>query len=219
VTSVLAASGTSSRPTWKTWQSSANHYFDHCEPQQHSCSCTCTCSRLSLFELNSYNRGILHHTNAWQRCVSVCCVEMFALKLLVCLLLTLAPVRAADDDTPSLTVCVCSCCYLGDCVPIPNATHSVSDCTACKPQNCVAKLQDFSRESRGRSACIVLANIETVACGENPKCKKSTNIKATCVDRGEFFQRASCIIWMTCVAGLLAIAIKRRVSRHLSRSG
>eukprot|EP01065_Artemidia_motanka_P033550 TRINITY_DN40548_c0_g1_i1.p2 TRINITY_DN40548_c0_g1~~TRINITY_DN40548_c0_g1_i1.p2 ORF type:complete len:131 (+),score=20.57 TRINITY_DN40548_c0_g1_i1:94-486(+) len=49
---------------------------------------------------------------------------------------------------PVPTVCVCSCCYLGNCVTIRNGTYRVSDCDSCTNQQCERNYQGICQANR-----------------------------------------------------------------------
>ena len=66
---------------------------------------------------------------------------MAALTVLVALL-----PHGADADI----LCVCRCCYLGDCAPLENASWPMADCDKCSVERCREHVQ--SREVRSKVA-------------------------------------------------------------------
>lgn len=111
------------------------------------------------------------------------------------------------------TVCQCQCCYLGDCVTIPNTTQDVQTCGDCRPQFCESQLEAVvAQGNTPHIACLALSAIEMRGCGDDPRCKRTTSIAAKCVDRSEFFQKYSCASWLFFVATLVCIGIFRRIT-------
>ena len=120
------------------------------------------------------------------------------------------------------TVCSCLCCFQGGCVAIPNATFAVESCDGCSMDVCqqrIAELENlWSTTSVGRTVqrppCLVLHVSETQICARGVHCKHFTAVHAQCVDRGEYFQKYSCIIWLTCLVGLVVRSVVMRIRKH-----
>ena len=130
---------------------------------------------------------------------------------------SLAPTTAGgmSDEELALemhdTVCSCLCCFQGGCVAVPNATFTVESCDSCSGEICQSRIVELDTLWRTTNAgrlvqrppCLVLHISESQTCGRDAHCKQFTSIHAQCVDRGEYFQKYSCILWLTCVVGLV----------------
>jgi hypothetical protein len=133
------------------------------------------------------------------------------------------------------TACACHCCFRGDCVAVPNTTHNVATCSECTMSSCetqfaelILRMQQTDGENRlggglvggsavVRSPCLALTSLELSACAGDSNCRRSTSLKALCVDRGEAFQKYSCLLWLLCVVGLIGAAAARRAHAYLDR--
>jgi hypothetical protein len=132
----------------------------------------------------------------------------------------------AGGDAPD-TVCSCLCCFQGGCVAIPNGTFAVESCDGCSGEVCrgrIAMLDTLWQTTNvgrlvQRPPCLVLHVSETRNCARNAHCKHFTTIHAQCVDRGEYFQMYSCILWLTCVVGLLVRGCMRSFQQRFQCSG
>jgi hypothetical protein len=124
-------------------------------------------------------------------------------------------------DVPD-TVCSCLCCFQGGCVAIPNGTFAVEACDGCSGEVCQARIGEldmlWQTTNAGRfiqrPPCLVLHVSETKTCAKNAHCKHFTTVHGQCVDRGEYFQMYSCIIWLTCVVGLVVRGVVKRFREH-----
>jgi len=122
-------------------------------------------------------------------------------------------------------VCICRCCYLGNCEPVNNATFFVQDCEECSTQRCLeamnlegarrktaAVLEQVEEEiSEGEKdedaidACIIISLLERSSCGNDAsKCKVTTTFNAFCVDRNWAFGRFSSFVFIA-VTGFLIV--------------
>ena len=132
------------------------------------------------------------------------------------------------------TVCACQCCFRGDCVTIPNTTRSVTGCGECSMAACEGDVAAVVRHSSDlamdgsqgpgggaaagalqRSPCLSLTVSEMSACGGDPRCKRSTSLRARCVDRTEFFQKYSCLGAVVAITLFLIHATVKRAQRWL----
>eukprot|EP00760_Papus_ankaliazontas_P009308 PhM_4_TR14010/c0_g1_i1/m.64200 len=137
-------------------------------------------------------------------------------------LLLITVSEAADSTgvtaTPEVTssgqmVCICRCCYLGDCVPVANSTFLVSSCDECKTQRCLGAMHLESArrktaaileevdsdigEQNAPDVCVVISLLERATCGDDvSQCKVTTSFQAFCVNRNWGFGRYSNFAFM-----------------------
>lgn len=121
--------------------------------------------------------------------------------LLVAVMCLLLPSVAAESTTSSI-VCVCRCCYQGDCKALSNVSWKLDSCTSCTTSLCntyiasdavrskTARLFESLENSVPAAAkadatvdvCEVITVLETATCtGSN--CKRTTNLQAECYNR------------------------------------
>lgn len=116
--------------------------------------------------------------------------------------LVLASSAVHGAEVVSSIMCVCRCCYQGDCAPISNASWTVSSCSDCKTSLCnayvassaartkAARLFDSLESSVPEAAvskeevdvCEIVTVLEVATCS-GAQCKRSTNLKAECYNR------------------------------------
>ena len=112
--------------------------------------------------------------------------------------------NTVESTSTDSIVCICRCCYLGECAPLENASWPVSKCTDCSASRCkeVVKssdrrvkmarifetLQDGvpagARAGLSVDVCEVISVLEAATC-EGDGCRTSTDLKAECFDRNE----------------------------------
>eukprot|EP00756_Hemistasia_phaeocysticola_P056745 Hpha_TRINITY_DN3326_c0_g1::TRINITY_DN3326_c0_g1_i1::g.172387::m.172387 len=93
---------------------------------------------------------------------------------------------ALGQQTPSAsTVCVCRCCYLGDCTAIKggNGTHTVERCDMCTNEICSARYGSL--------------------CGTNQ------GLMGECYDREALFPKLTCFLLIFIITGLIAFGIAK----------
>lgn len=110
-------------------------------------------------------------------------------------------VRANEEESASI-VCVCRCCYQGDCTTLRNVSWTLDSCTACTTKRCneyiaggeirakTARLFESLENNVPAAAkadlvvdvCEVITVLETATCS-GTQCKRSTNLQAECYNR------------------------------------
>lgn len=128
-------------------------------------------------------------------------VNLLALALGTLLLLT-TRCNAVDSITSDSVICVCRCCYQGNCNSLSNVSWAVDSCSSCQTSMCneyIASSVVRSKTARlfeslennvpaGAKAdlvvdvCEVITVLETATC-TGSSCKRSTNLKAECYNR------------------------------------
>jgi hypothetical protein len=125
-----------------------------------------------------------------------------------------------QTTTPTV-MCVCRCCYQGDCTPLTNVSWSLSSCAQCSTSLCnnyivsdsarikTAQLFDSlsgnippqAKQSMTVDVCEVITVLETATC-TGSACKRSTNLQAECYDRDAPLMKytVQVFVWVTTVA-------------------
>lgn len=115
-------------------------------------------------------------------------------------LVLLSSIGSAEETVS--VMCVCRCCYQGDCAPMSNASWKVESCSDCKTSLCNTYVA--SSEARSKAArlfdslestvpeaavegtdvdvCQIVTVLEVATCSGS-RCKRSTNLKAECYNR------------------------------------
>eukprot|EP01059_Diplonema_ambulator_P000137 TRINITY_DN10124_c0_g1_i1.p1 TRINITY_DN10124_c0_g1~~TRINITY_DN10124_c0_g1_i1.p1 ORF type:complete len:134 (+),score=10.22 TRINITY_DN10124_c0_g1_i1:47-448(+) len=89
-------------------------------------------------------------------------------------------------------VCVCRCCYLGDCKPAQsNGTFPTDSCSACTKDRCSSRLG-------GRNATL----------GQECDGDK-TFLKAECYNRNAFFPKLTCFVLIGLLMGLIIFGVAK----------
>eukprot|EP00755_Sulcionema_specki_P038291 Sspe_Gene.110592::Locus_91648_Transcript_2_2_Confidence_0.875_Length_508::g.110592::m.110592 len=113
------------------------------------------------------------------------------LPLLAFLLLVSAPVSSAEGTAGNSTlikgsrICVCRCCYLGDCSPIKDGTFEADECSSCTNQEC---------EQRFPGRCT---------------CGTRFVLKGECYNRNAPFPKFTCILLLTLLGGLIVFGVSK----------
>ncbi|KAJ9468472.1 endochitinase [Diplonema papillatum] len=89
-------------------------------------------------------------------------------------------------------VCVCRCCYLGDCKAIANATAPLDTCTLCTKKKCMQLIANSTDEAAG--GCLQTAN---------------TFVKAECYNRNAFFPKLTCFVLIGLLTGLVVFGVAK----------
>jgi hypothetical protein len=69
---------------------------------------------------------------------------MLALLFVAVSLITTASAEESAVERQSDILCVCRCCYLGDCAPLENASWPVSTCKECSVGRCRAHVESLA---------------------------------------------------------------------------
>ncbi|KNH07273.1 phage recombination protein Bet [Perkinsela sp. CCAP 1560/4] len=150
----------------------------------------------------------------------------------ICLYAILA--QSADKLTHSDDhfVCICRCCYLGECEPV--LTFSVENQADCEKRDCMERLHPQIEAARGDAVrvlgaglnstsyqrcpvdtharagsltsteiCIVINLLERETCIGHDRCKSTTTIEAFCVNNHWIFGKMSVFMLMFCLSALL----------------
>eukprot|EP00758_Cryptobia_borreli_P004868 Tbor_TRINITY_DN4626_c0_g1::TRINITY_DN4626_c0_g1_i1::g.14800::m.14800 len=151
-------------------------------------------------------------------------MNVFIFIVVLCLLkltiVSAAEVEGAGKELPSTAeesiVCICKCCYLGECSALANGFWHVKSCQECTARQC----RDFVESSGTRARisrtfkalepklpegpgldlqidlCEVVSVLETATC-TGSGCRRITNLKAECFDRNESLHKYIIVMFVS----------------------
>lgn len=152
----------------------------------------------------SLRQGIATDGSHQMVCSYISQSNIFSSILVLFLILFLALAEDAASTADDSIVCICKCCYMGDCAPLANASWSVGSCGQCLTSRCNEFIKspttrqkvsrtfetleegvpEGARIESGVDVCEVVSVLEAATC-KSKFCKRSTNLKAECFDRNE----------------------------------
>ena len=126
-------------------------------------------------------------------------IVLVAAVMALCVVLARAQQQTADGSI----VCLCRCCYLGDCTPLMNASWPVNTCTDCTNQMCqdyitstsirvkTARIFESLQSAVPQAAqsslrvdvCEVISVLEAATCTASTGCKRTTDVKGECYNQ------------------------------------